>query len=53
MDTHPTQPGHFTRTSRLGHTYDVHPEPIINPLPDPEPPPPAPRYNLDTDPPPF
>ena len=30
-------PGHFRWTSRLGHTYQVHPEPIIEPLPDPIP----------------
>jgi len=31
------EPGHFRWTSRLGHTYQVHPEPIIEPLPDPIP----------------
>lgn len=32
-----TEPGHFRWTSRLGHTYHRHPEPIIEPLPDPIP----------------
>ncbi len=34
-----TQPeaGHFRWTSRLGHIYQIHPEPIIEPLPDPIP----------------
>jgi hypothetical protein len=31
------EPGHFHWTSRLGHTYQVHPEPITEPLPDPIP----------------
>ena len=31
------EPGHFHWISRLGHTYQIHPEPIIEPLPDPLP----------------
>jgi hypothetical protein len=31
------EPGHFRWTSRLGHTYLVHPPPITEPLPDPIP----------------
>ncbi|MDQ3988711.1 MAG: HNH endonuclease [Actinomycetota bacterium] len=31
------EPGHFHWTSRLGHAYQTHPEPIIEPLPDPIP----------------
>ncbi len=31
------EPGHFRWTSRLGHTYHVHPEPVTEPLPDPIP----------------
>ncbi len=31
------KPGHFHWRSRLGHIYQVHPSPIIEPLPDPIP----------------
>jgi hypothetical protein len=31
------KPGHFRWISRLGHTYEVDPSPIIEPLPDPIP----------------
>ncbi len=31
------EPGDFHWISRLGHTYQIHPEPIIEPLPDPIP----------------
>jgi len=31
------EPGHFRWTSRLGHTYQIYPEPIIELLPDPLP----------------
>ncbi len=42
---HQPEPGLFRWTSRLGHTYQVRPPPIIEPLPDPIPgyrPPPLP-----------
>jgi hypothetical protein len=34
---HAAEPGHFRWASRLGHTYQIRPEPIIEPLPDPLP----------------
>ena len=40
-------PGHLRWTSRLGHTYNIEPKPIIQPLPDPIPPDPKGRvYDL-------
>jgi hypothetical protein len=42
------RPGQFRWTSRLGHTYNVPPKPIIQPLPDPIPPSDIPTLDLST-----
>jgi hypothetical protein len=45
---HQPEPAQFVWTSRLGHTYPVHPPPILEPLPEP-----APAPEPDERPPPF